>query len=102
MDTEDTAAQKASDRIRSQARYYSAPDGLASRILDALPREAHAVPPRVAASWNPWAIGSALSAAFALVLAVGLFFMLPPAGDQLADEVVAGHVRSLMVDHASD
>ena len=90
------------ERIKGEATYHAAPPGLAARILATLPEDAPSERSRPGSRWNPWALGSALSAAFALVLGVGLFFVLPRADDRLADEVVAGHVRSLMVDHAAD
>lgn len=87
------------ERIRQEANYHAAPPHLAARVLASLPGE-QARPARK--PWNPWSLASGLSAAFALVLAAGVYFLLPGPDEKLIDEVVAAHVRSLMVDHAFD
>lgn len=106
MDIEQAEARKLGERIRKEANYYAAPPGLAARILAALPpslTQEPAVPgPRAGSRWNTWWAGSALTTAFALVLGAGVYLAVPGADERLAEEVIAGHVRSLMVDHAAD
>lgn len=106
MDAEEAATTKEElrlrERIKGEATYHAAPPRLAARIMATLPEDTAIDARRVLPRWNAWMLGSALSAAFALMLGVGLFVTLPSVSDRLADEVVAGHVRSLMVDHAAD
>ena len=105
MDAEEAGTQeeiRLRERIKGEAQYHAAPQRLAARIMATLPEDATGNWPRSRPRWSPWAIGSTLSAAFALVLGVALYLMLPGADDRLTDEVIAGHVRSLMVAHAAD
>jgi anti-sigma factor RsiW len=90
--------EEVGERIRNEATYHAAPAQLRARILASLPRE-----PAVAVRrWKPWGIVSGLGAAFAILAAAGIYFMVPDTDQRLADEIVAAHVRSLMVDHAFD
>ena len=88
--------EEVGERIRNEATYHAAPTHLRARILASLPQE------RAARRWKPWGLASGLAAAFALVLAVGVYVAMPGADERFADEIVAAHVRSLMVDHAFD
>ena len=84
------------ERIRNEATYHGASTHLRARILASLPQES------AVRRWKPWGLASGLSAAFALVLAVGVYIATPGADEKLAEDIVAAHVRSLMVDHAFD
>jgi len=102
MDDEGPEAARLGERIRREAAYHKAPAGLAARVLASLP-EVPAAPARSPAwRWNPWGLASGLATAFALMLAVGVFVAMPGADERLAEDIVAAHVRSLMVDHAFD
>jgi len=102
MDDESAEAAKLGELIRQEATYHKAPAGLAARVLASLP-ETPTVPARAPARrWNPWGLASGFAAAFALMLAVGVYLAMPGADERLADDIVAAHVRSLMVDHAFD
>jgi anti-sigma factor RsiW len=90
--------EEVGERIRNEATYHAAPAHLRARILASLPRESAAPAWR----WKPWGLASGLAAAFALVLAVGVYVAMPGADEKLAEDIVAAHVRSLMVDHAFD
>jgi anti-sigma factor RsiW len=100
--------------IRTKAPYQAAPPLLATHIGAALRRE---LPPVVAArrflsvgSWPrpAWAGAGALAGmALALVLTTALPGQVPITGfaadrDRVVEEVLAGHVRSLMADHLTD
>jgi anti-sigma factor RsiW len=89
--------EETGERIRKEATYYTAPPGLRARVLTSLPKEVAAAGPR--APWR-WATGFAL--AFSILAASGIYFLSPSADDRLADEIIAAHVRSMMVDHAFD
>jgi mycothiol system anti-sigma-R factor len=92
-----------SDAIRTKARRYSAPAHLRTRI-----RSASGAGPVSAARSRmaPWGwIGVGASFAVAVMMAWNLAFLGPGAPDdelKLADEAVANHVRSLMVNHLTD
>jgi anti-sigma factor RsiW len=105
MDAEETQEAKEAarlrERIKGEAKYYAAPPRLASRVLASLPVDSVEAP-RGGRRWNIAWVGAAFAASCALALGVGLFLALPGADDRLADEVVASHVRALMVDHAAD
>jgi anti-sigma factor RsiW len=88
--------------VRSEAAEQGAPEHLRQRILAALPASRPARP--AVRSW-PWAwINFGAAAAFGLLLATTQ--LLPqsraPGVDQLEQEVVNSHFRSLMADHLTD
>jgi len=104
-------------RCRADAPYFRAGPELRRRIAAALPPAAAATsagPPAVrhggllgalrerlgSLAWPPQAVLA--TALFALTLATGLYLAVPSDEDRLAEELVAGHVRSLQVDHLSD
>ncbi|MBS0338194.1 MAG: anti-sigma factor [Proteobacteria bacterium] len=89
------------ERIKGEAKYHAAPPRLAARILASLPEDPAEIP-RSGWRWNIAWVSSAVAALCVLALGLGMFLTLPNADDRLADDVVAGHVRALMVDHASD
>jgi anti-sigma factor RsiW len=86
--------------VRERAVRYPAPAGLASRIGAALD-SAHAEPPH-RATW--WPAGLAASLVAAMVLSSAATWYLTASRHQagLAQEVVASHIRSLLVDHLTD
>jgi len=102
--------------IRRHATRYSPPPGLAARIgaaLDEVAREdaaraeasppsARVVPFRSTARWRPVAL--AASFVLAIVLSSGTTWYVTAANQQgqIAEEVLASHVRSLLVDHLTD
>lgn len=94
--------------IRRHATRYAAPPGLAARIGEALdaagPDQATVVPlrRRLAMPWRPLAL--AASFVLAVVLSSGTTWYVTASGQQaqLAQEVVASHVRSLQADHLTD
>ena len=91
----DRGLRQLRDAIAAGPLYHRAPAALAARLRPgppARPRRPH-LSARLAAT-----------AAGALILAVGLLAWRsgPSTEDRLADQVVAGHVRSLQVDHLTD
>jgi anti-sigma factor RsiW len=92
--------------MRKHATYFAAPEGLASRIQAALPRNNARRPapparPRVWA-WGWWNAGVGIAFAALVASNVVLYRALPSANEQLADAALASHVRSLMGNHATD
>lgn len=87
--------------IRRHATTYVAPPHLRHRIIAALPR---APARRKFAAW-PWAwINFAAASAFSVAFATMLTLQLstPSSADQLEQEIVNNHFRSLMADHLTD
>jgi anti-sigma factor RsiW len=95
-------------QIRAHAPRYAAPEHLAARILDGLPKPAAPEPAAPAptrrnrSGWNAWNLGAIFASLAAMVVSVSLYLAVPSAQQQLADEVLASHVRALQVDHLSD
>lgn len=97
-----------SNTIKAQATRHEAPPALRGRIVAALKQ---ADPLLAASPRRPfWAVlqqqwvGMGVAFAFGLIasLTVTLFHAAPRDEDRLLQEVVAGHVRSLMVAHLED
>jgi anti-sigma factor RsiW len=94
--------------VRRHATYFTAPSHLESRLKAALAQknERKTQPVRRIWSWfgssqwiNP---AAALVSVIAVAWSVSIFFALPSVTDVVAEEVVAGHVRSLMANHLAD
>jgi anti-sigma factor RsiW len=94
--------------LRRHATYFIAPSHLEHRLkaVLALKTERKSSPARRAWHWfgqsnwlNP---AAALASVIAVAWSASLYLALPSAGDVLAEEVVAGHVRSLMANHIAD
>jgi anti-sigma factor RsiW len=107
--------QQISRLVRRAEVRYEAPEGLRDRILEAIATEPHraagsvptAAPIRRALRQEWWrrSFLFPLAPAVGLLAAIALAVVLPRgerAHPGLTDEVVAGHVRSLMVDHLTD
>ncbi len=91
-----------SARVRKEAEYFNASAHLAQRIDDALPKERIRSP-------GPWTwksnwlnLGAAILTFVVVAWSIGLYLHMPSDSDRLAEEVVAGHIRSLQVDHLAD
>jgi anti-sigma factor RsiW len=83
--------------IRVHAVYHAAPQALRARVAAAVPRSAGFA----THTWGWKGMAAGLALCTLLGLGFGLAF-LQPGTDQLAREVVAAHVRSLMADHLTD
>jgi anti-sigma factor RsiW len=85
--------------VREQVPYFSAPPALAQRVRLMLREQELQEPKAVSLPW--WWV--AAGAAFALVLLITAMVKLGPSYERLlAQEIIAGHVRSLMADHLTD
>lgn len=88
--------------IREGALYFKAPLALQRRIRSSLRQGRNAEPIFTAVAWR-W-VGIAASFAIVAILTWRFAPLLqgPISGDFLVQEVIAGHVRSLMVSHLVD
>ena len=91
-------------RIQAHAPYRNAPAHLAARVLDSLParKETAQQFSARATRWSVWNMGSVFASLLALGVSLSLYLAVPTPQQQLANEVLASHVRSLQVDHLSD
>jgi anti-sigma factor (TIGR02949 family) len=101
------ASRSLSAAIKSQASYFRAPSALEARIRSSLHATAKDAPRRV--SWGmpvQWGwLGLGASLAFAVMLTWNLVLLPGTPFDrdqQLTEEVIGSHVRSLMADHLTD
>jgi anti-sigma factor RsiW len=88
--------------LKQDALYFSAPTELRRRIKAELPSPRRAVPRQSLWNWN-W-LTTALSGAFAVSLALLLAVTQkrPSSEQQVEQEIVSSHVRSLMGSHVLD
>jgi len=96
-------ARAFSAAIRAEAEYFEAPPALVGKLVAASRPAPPARPaPRRMAAWRPLAL--AASALLAVVLAGGIGYFGSQVGpqDQLVQDVVDGHVRSLQAEHLID
>lgn len=86
--------------VSGHVTYFKAPGPLHDRIMAVLPSPSAG--PRPQRVWNWSVAGTALVSVVAIAWSLGLYLTAPTPGDRLAEEVVSEHVRSLMLDHATD
>jgi len=85
---------------RRAGTYYTAPEAVRERIAGMTRRAAasRAAPPM----WRGYAMAASLLVAVALSSAVTAVLVSPTASSRIEQDVVAGHVRSLQMDHMID
>ncbi len=95
--------QKVLNRVMKQgALFFPAPAGLRRRIKDELDSFAGTEPERKFWNWNWLATATTAFAAACLALLLSFALIRPSARQQLAQEIVSSHIRSLMANHALD
>jgi len=91
-------------RIKKDADYFEAPQSLHERV--GLILEPTPASPAPAARWPEWRRWWGIGGAFAMGVLLGVALLalpgFPGAQDRLAEQLVASHVRSLMVAHLAD
>ena len=97
-------AQSLKKALKQDALYFKAPEALRRQVLAELPSPAKVVPQRPAWNWRWNWLTSVMSGAAAVCLALLMAVVLtrPSAEERLAQEIVSGHIRSLMAGHALD
>jgi mycothiol system anti-sigma-R factor len=88
--------------LNEAAPYFHAPSDLHARIRAAMREEPRSKARARTLGWRAMAFG--LPAALTAVIALSIVPLLrrPMTADLLVDEIVSGHVRSLMADHLTD
>jgi anti-sigma factor RsiW len=88
-----------SARLRTELSYHAAPDRLRQAIMARM-----APPPPVVRSRFRLRLNNGLSfgAGFALAACLALAIVLPRGGDDMADSIVASHIRALQPGHLMD
>ena len=88
------------ESVRRHVPYHAAPVALRTRVISqSRPRMAASIFP-TASGWLAW-LAPAFSTV-ALVIATTLYLAAPSAQDRLADDLISGHVRSLLEQHLTD
>jgi anti-sigma factor RsiW len=90
--------------LKQDALYFTAPPELLQRVKAELPSPAKTIRLRPSWDWNWNWLTTALSGALAVCLALLVIVTQtrPSSEQQLAQEIIAGHVRSLMASHVTD
>jgi anti-sigma factor RsiW len=86
--------------VRDRASYFAAPDSLRQRIGSERKRDRAPASRGLVLPW--WGFATSLATAALLAVAVTLAVGLPAREDQIAQQVVASHIRSLMENHLAD
>ncbi len=88
--------------LKQEAIYFSAPKELRERIKAELPAPAKAVAQRPAWSWNWLTTTMSGAAAVCLALLVAVTANRSSPEQQLTQEIISSHIRSLMANHTLD
>lgn len=88
--------------LRSPSLYYSSPARLEHNVLRAVRKEERNTATSAAILWRRYSFVSTFAALLLLVLGIWRFSSLPVDSDRVANEVLSGHVRSLMANHLTD
>ena len=94
-----TAMQSA---IRERASYYVAPKYLEARIRAALPKPGKKAIVFRQPNLNWLGFGASMAFAVVVTWSVALHFNATTEDQRLTDEIISGHVRSLMANHLAD
>ena len=87
--------------VRQHAHYHTAPKHLARSIRANLRTLAEVEQPRRRTAWGWFASGAAFACVATLAVTLSVS-QIGPRGDELEQNLVAAHVRSLMVNHLTD
>jgi anti-sigma factor RsiW len=96
------ALQSLKKSVGSDSLFFNAPNALRQNLRAQLRAQAGATPERKSWNWNFVPTASIGFAAACLALMLTVIANRPSAQQRLAQEVVAGHVRSLMANHTLD
>jgi anti-sigma factor RsiW len=88
--------------LKSAALYYRSPDALQGRIQSSVRKAAKAQAAPRAQPWRWFGVAASMAVAALVALVFVPLLRGPAADEQLANEVLSSHVRSLMADHLAD
>jgi len=88
--------------LKTDSFYFKAPADLQKRIQRSVRQAAKAEAPTRWLSWSWLRVAAPLAAAALVVLMLVPFFGGPSSDELLTQDVVASHIRSLMVNHLAD
>jgi anti-sigma factor RsiW len=88
--------------MKNDSFYFKAPADLEKRIKQSLRQAAKPEAPSSWLSWSWLKIAAPLAATALVVLTLVPFFTGPSSDELLSHDVVASHIRSLMVSHLAD
>jgi anti-sigma factor RsiW len=88
--------------LKTESLYFKAPADLQKRIQRSVRQAAKAEAPTRWLSWSWLRFAAPLAAAALVVLMLVPFFGGPSSDELLTQDVVASHIRSLMVNHLAD
>ena len=88
--------------LKTDSFYFKAPTDLRKRILRSVRQAAKAEAPMPWLSWSWLRVAAPVAAAALVVLMLVPFFAGPSSDELLTQDVVASHIRSLMVNHLAD
>jgi anti-sigma factor RsiW len=88
--------------LKTDSFYFKAPTDLHKRILRSVRQAAKAEAPMPWLSWSWLRVAAPVAAAALVVLMLVPFFAGPSSDELLTQDVVASHIRSLMVNHLAD
>jgi len=88
--------------LRGGAPYFTPPEPLEQRLRAAVRRVSGADTRPLRWSWRWLSLGAAMACVAVVLWSVVPLFMKPSAPSHTLQELVASHVRSLMVDHLTD
>ena len=94
--------QKLRNALSEGGLYFRAPADLRTRTRALIQGPAERAPRSRSFAWRTMALGVPLALAAVLALTLVPLLKSPMTGDLVADEIVSGHVRSLMVTHLTD
>jgi anti-sigma factor RsiW len=88
--------------LNSGSLYFKPPASLQKRIRSAVRTRKKGETRLIRLSWGWLAVGASLAAVALLILSFAPVLTGPSQEDLLTQEIIAGHVRSLMADHLTD
>ena len=88
--------------LKTDSFYFKAPADLQKRIQRSVRQAAKAEAPTPWLSWSWLKVAAPVAATALVVLMLVPFFAGPSSDELLTQEVVASHIRSLMVNHLAD
>jgi len=88
--------------LKTNSFYFKAPADLQKRIQRSVRQAANAEAPTRWFSWSWLKVAAPMAATALVVLMLVPFFGSRPSDDLLTQDVVASHIRSLMVNHLAD